>query len=182
MVTMVKKKIYTAKYDKMFKAIFVSDDYELIEALISDCIGEKVKVVKFLNTELGVNKKDEKSKRLDVLVKTKDKYLNIEINTNYNKAIMVRNFNYFTAFYSSAIKQGEEYDYTTEYLHIDISFGMGSSGPIKNEYILSSKEYGDTYIDNFRIMVYNMDKLKEVWYHEGGKGIKGYKHLLMMDL
>ena len=31
-------------------------------------------------------------------------------------------------------------------------------------------------------MVYNMDKLKEVWYHEGGKGIKGYKHLLMMDL
>ena len=59
---------------------------------------------------------------------------------------------------------------------------MGSNGPIKNEYILKSKEYGDTYIDNFRIMVYNMDKLKEVWYHEGGKGIKGYKHLLMMDL
>lgn len=67
-------------------------------------------------------------------------------------------------------------------MHIDISFGIGSSGPIKKEYILKSKEYEDTYIDNFRIMVYNMDKLKEVWYHEGGKRIERYKHLLMLDL
>ena len=182
METTLKRKYYTARYDKMFKAIFVSDDKELIDALLSDCLGEEVHVIKFLNTELGVKKADERGKRLDCLVKAKDKYINIEINTNFGKVIRVRNFNYFTAFYSSAIKQGEEYDYTTEYLHIDISFGMGSSGPIKNEYVLKSKEYGDTYIDNFRIMVYNMDKLKEVWYHEGGKGIKGYKHLLMMDL
>ena len=182
METTLKRKYYTARYDKMFKAIFVSDDKELIDALLSDCLGEEVHVIKFLNTEIGVKKVDERGKRLDCLVKARDKYINIEINTNFSKVIRVRNFNYFTAFYSSVIKQGEEYDYKTEYVHIDISFGMSSNEPIKNEYIIKSKEYGDTYIDNFRIIVYNMDKLKEVWYHEGGKGIKGYKHLLMMDL
>ena len=54
METSLKRKYYTARYDKMFKAIFVSDDKELIDALLSDCLGEEVHVIKFLNTELGV--------------------------------------------------------------------------------------------------------------------------------
>ena len=96
METTLKRKYYTARYEKMFKAIFVSDDKELIDALLSDCLGEEVHVIKFLNTELGVKKADERGKRLDCLVKAKDKYINIEINTNFGKVIKVRNFNYFT--------------------------------------------------------------------------------------
>jgi len=89
METTLKRKYYTARYDKMFKAIFVSDDKELIDALLSDCLGEEVHVIKFLNTELGV--KSWWKKRLDCLVKAKDKYINIEINTNFGKVIRVRN-------------------------------------------------------------------------------------------
>ena len=42
------KKLYTAKYDAVFKAIFKQkEDHHLMEALLETCLGSKVKIIKY---------------------------------------------------------------------------------------------------------------------------------------
>ena len=41
---------------------------------------------------------------------------------------------------------------------------------------------GDKYIDNFKIMVFNMDKYMKYWYTNDSENIDKYKHLIMLDL
>ena len=43
------RKFYTAKTDRVFKTIFVSDeDHHLMEALLSECLDGNVKIIKYL--------------------------------------------------------------------------------------------------------------------------------------
>ena len=179
----VQKKFYTARNDRMFRAVFVDDnDYTLMENLLSDCLDEEVKIIKYLKTELSIKSNKERVKRLDLLVEVKGKRINLELNTSFGKIIKVRNFNYFTAFYSEQTAIGETYDYATEFIHIDLSYDMGKSESVKNEYTVYSKTSGDNYIDNFKIIVFNMDRIMKFWYDKDRKGIEKYKHLLMLDL
>ena len=87
---------FTAKYDRVFRSIFIDDNnHELLEGLLSTCLNSKVKIIKLLKTELSVNSNKERVKRLDLLVESLDSIINLELNTNSNLAIKVRNLNYF---------------------------------------------------------------------------------------
>ena len=51
----VPKKFYTAKYDRIFRSIFVDDeDYTLMEALLSECLDTNVKIIRYLKSELSI--------------------------------------------------------------------------------------------------------------------------------
>ena len=153
----------TAKYDRIFKSIFVdTNDYSLMEALLSDCLETNVRIVRYLPSELSVKKVSEKVKRLDVLIEADGKYINVEIDTSVDVSKKVRNFNYFTAFYSGHTAIGDKYDIKTDFIHIDLAFGIGINNPIIDNYYITSEETAKKYLDNFRIILINMDRLKKV--------------------
>ena len=116
----MENKFYTAKNDRVFRSIFVNDnDHHLLEALLSVCLKKDVKIVRILKTELSVKDVKEKVKRLDLVMEAKGEKINLELNTNFQKPIKVRNLNYFSGFYSENTKIGETYDYKTMFIHID---------------------------------------------------------------
>ena len=70
--------------DQMFK-IIVEDPIHgkrILEALISQILNEPVEIVEFINSELTAKKVHEKKKTVDIIAKTKNSYINIEINLN----------------------------------------------------------------------------------------------------
>ena len=174
---------YTARYDRVFRTIFINDkDNHLLEALLSQCLKKEVKIIKLLKTELSVNSTKERVKRLDLLIETDGQKINLELNTTFNDATRVRNFNYFTSFYSSNTKIGEIYDYKTNFIHLDLSYGMGINKPVIDEYCVYSNKTNDVYINNFKIMVINIDKIMKFWYDNDEKKIKEYDLIIMLDL
>ena len=177
------EKFFTSKYDRVFRSIFIDDDdHHLLEALLSKCLDKDVKIIKLLKTELGVNSTKERVKRLDLIVETNGEKINVELNTSFNNATRVRNFNYFTSFYSSNTQIGEIYDYKTDFIHLDLSYQMGTSAPLIDEYYVYSKKYDNKYVDNFKLIVFNMDKIMKFWYDNNEKMIKKYDLFMMLDL
>ena len=179
----MENKFYTAKNDRVFRSIFVNDnDHHLLEALLSVCLKKDVKIVRILKTELSVKDVKEKVKRLDLVMEAKGEKINLELNTNFQKPIKVRNLNYFSGFYSENTKIGETYDYKTMFIHIDLSYGLGKNNPEEKTYTLNCPEYGDLYVENFKIVVFNMDRIMKFWYDKDQEGIEKYKLLIMLDL
>jgi predicted transposase/invertase (TIGR01784 family) len=176
------KTFYAAKYDRMFRTFVDDNDYHLMEALLSTCLDKEVKIVKYLKTELSVKKSVEKVKRLDILVKADGEYVNLELNTLFDTTIKVRNFIYFSSFYSENTNLGDSYDYKTPFIHIDLSYRMSLNEPAKATYCMYSKEADANYVDNFKIIVFNMDKIMKFWYDKNVKEIDKYKLLIMLDL
>ena len=108
-MTEVKPKFYTAKYDRVFRKIFVNaKDYKLLEAVLSACLDKDVKIIKFIDTELNVRNVKERVKRLislsnlleskyldsfigktvEVLIETSDTFESIGHTDNYLKVII----------------------------------------------------------------------------------------------
>ena len=180
------KKFYTAKYDAVFKAIFVDPKNPmLLEGLLEDILHTNVKIIKFYNTELNVNRKNERNKRIDTLVEAEGKYIHIELNTDTSLSKDLRNFIYFEAIHAFHAKNNEEYDKVNEYIHIDLSFGLGNNHDYIEEYTINNKKGGKEYreyINNYKLLVVNMDKIKKFCYDKNKKGIKEYPHLGLIDL
>ena len=179
----VSDKFYTGRYDRVFKKIFVNEsDYHLMEALLSECLESKVKVIKYLYPELPVENVNEKEKKLDVLVEIEGRRVIVELNTE-GSGIRLRNFNYFTSYYSSRVERGEEYrGNKTEYILIDLSYNLSKNSPIKREYYVEDSE-GNKYVENFKIIEFNMDKITNLCYDEFERGEREqYRYLMMLDL
>ncbi len=173
----------TARIDRIFKTIFVnSKDTRFMDAILSEVLDEPVKVLKFYPTELPVRNKNEKVKVLDVLLKTKDnKYLNVEVNTCFDEATRIRNFTYFTSYYSQKITRGNEYDTTSEFIQIDFNFDRKTLEKPKKVYEVLEKETLEQYVSRFKIITINLASIKEKWYDKNIKGKKNYIHLVMLS-
>ena len=177
-----KNRFFTSKTDRVFKTIFVRDnDFHLMEALLSECLETKVKVVKYLYPELKVKDVFDKEKKVDVLIEADNKNILVELNTE-GLGIRIRNFNYFTNFYSTRIKRGSDYFDDKEHILIDFSYNIGNIYPIKNVYYIQN-ESGEKYVKNFKIIEFNMDKIRKECYDEIVKGVsEQYKYLCMLNL
>ena len=58
---------------------------------------------------------------------------------------------------------------------------MGKNKTIKAEYKMKDEDK-NLYVDNFKVIVFNMDRLKDVWSHKDELLIDKYKYLIMLDL
>ena len=178
----MKDKFYTAKYDRVFKAIFCDEDNkELLREFLSRTLKRKVEIIEFLRNELKVTSTMDKVKIVDVLVKVDDEYLHIELNSNSDRYLHSRNFIYFTNIYSRKIVRNEMYDYKTKFLHIDLTYGMSKKIDDVSYYYLMDKN-SRKYIENIEIIEFNMDKIMNYWYNLDNKKVNEYKHLIMLDL
>ena len=59
---------------------------------------------------------------------------------------------------------------------------MGTNAPLIDEYYVYSKKYNTKYVDNFKLIVFNMDKIMNFWFDNNEKMIKKYDLFMMLDL
>ena len=122
-----------------------------------------------------------KEKKTDVLIELEGRNVIVELNTE-GKSIRLRNFNFFTSFYSTRIKRGKKYLDDTEHILINLSYNMGKKYPIKDEFYVQNKNR-EKYVKNFKIIEFNMDKITYECYDKIVRGMEEqYKYLCMLNL
>ena len=180
----IDKKFYTSKYDLVFKAIFCDDDNPyMMKCLLEDILKIKIEKIQFLNSELKVKRIKERKKIVDALVKVNDNiYINLEINSRKDRNIAFRNLVYFYHIIASKTLKSEKYDLNNQYIHIDFSYGLSSNKETEEEYKERNKTSKIEYIDNIKLIEFNMDKIVKFWYDKDEKKIAENKYLIMMNL
>ena len=69
-------KFYTAKNDKVFKAIMMRNQ-KILKAIIESILKIEIDEILILNSELPITYVRSKKRIVDLLIKSKDKYINV---------------------------------------------------------------------------------------------------------
>ena len=96
--------------------------------------------------------------------------LHIEINSEANATYLhIRNFSYFSEIYNKKTLKGEKYNTKDEFLHIDLSYELSKKFKKSKRvfYVMDNEEY--KYVENLKIIEYNMDRIMNFWYDEDEK-------------
>ena len=93
---------------------------------------------------------------------------------------IVRNFCFFTNLYSKNTRKGKEFDLVSEFVHIDLSYNKKDELEKRTYYVMD--EDGYLYIENLKIIEFNMDRITEFWYSKNKEKIEEYKYLIMLGL
>ncbi len=158
-------KFYKISTDGMFKSIFENENNKhLLERIIEEVIKEKVIITKLLVPELRKNKITVKGKTLDVLVKTDNKEINIEINSSMYDDIKRRNAGFIFRRYSDSVGIGGSYDKMPGFIQINFSANLGKNYPMVAEYNLYDEKAKLMFINNFKIYEINLEKYKKFCY------------------
>ena len=177
------KKYYTCKYDRPFKEIMLKEsNKDILKKLLEHLLKEEIKEITILPTERNNRNLKIKRKTLDVLLKTEDKQIGIELNANIEDYVHPRNMAYLADMYASHILVGQEYTEEILILQINLTFGIGlkdKKGIIR--YYIQDKE-GNKFVKNLEIIEVNMDSYMDMWYNKNEKGIEENKILVMLGL
>ena len=176
MITLLRKEVYklpkktksffNARDDKVFKAIFADPaDTFLLETLLNLIFNTKVKNIKFENSELLKRNVIERAKICDFVAYIDDKLCHIELNSQYQKWLHLRNFNFFTTSIDKQTEVGEMYNIKNYYIHIDLTYNLPNSENLDYVlvYTLETNKHLK-YVNNVYFVEFNMDKIKKVWY------------------
>jgi len=160
------KRFYKIRNDIVFKSIFCKEENkELLERLIKEVIGEDVTVISLNVPELIKDKVYVKGKILDVLVKTKDKEINSEINSVTNTYLRRRNAAYIFKRYSDSVNVGDSYKEITNFIQINLTANLSYEYPDIYKYMMYDQINNLTYIDNLSIYEINVSKFKNLCYN-----------------
>lgn len=181
------KKYFTAKSDLIFQqALCLEKDKDILSWFIGKLFNQKVTALTIKTPVLPIGKTVEKQNTVDLLVTFEDKTVNLEVNSCYYKYLNERNFCYISSVYNNQFKKGKPVRSKRNEV-IQINFTWGLPKEYENidylEYKLYDKKHDDLYIDNFKIIVYNMDYYRKKFYNKNTKEFKkdAPKHLLMLD-
>ena len=107
-----------------------------------------------------------KSNYLDLVVKTEEEYINIEVSNNsYNEAIAYRNYVYLLNLASNVISEGIKAKEYPKIKQINLIFGRKSDNYSISRYNLYSLEESKKFNESFELININVDKLKEMYYN-----------------
>ena len=178
------RKIYTAKNDRMFKAAFCDEENTyLLKEFLERIYFNDISKIKFLRSELVIKNIKSKNRMVDVLVEVDGVILHIEINSEASATYLhIRNFSYFSEIYNKKTLKGEKYNTKDEFLHIDLSYELSKKFKKSKRvfYVMDDEEY--KYVENLKIIEYNMDRIMNFWYDEDEKNIIENLHLIILDL
>ena len=161
-------KFYKATNDKVFKAIFLPEqNWNLVKRLIEDATKIKdIEIISVVSPELPKDNIINKGKTLDVVVRSKDHIINIEVNV-YNDIIFHRrNFAYLATEYSNDLAVGNDYDSMKDHIQINITVSTSSNIPDYDMYVIKGERHNQLFIDNFAIYEFNLLKMKDVCYND----------------
>ena len=161
----------------MFKAVLCTPGNEqILKEFIERILKRKFKTFKILSPELTKNNIYEKGKYLDVLIKTDNLFVNIEVNSHNYNGLSERNFSYIALVYASHIKVGEEYNNDLDFIQINLTVGLGTKMPEISISKVINKETLKLKVRNLEIYDVNLDKINSRCYNEDDE----YNFLKMM--
>ena len=151
----------------MFKAVFCTPGNEkILKEFVERILKRKFKTFKIISPELTKNNIYEKGKYLDVLIKTDNLFVNIEINSHNYNGLSERNFSYIALVYASHIKVGEEYNNDLDFVQINLTVGLGTSHPEISVSSVINKETLKLKVRNLDIYDVNLDKINSRCYNK----------------
>ena len=170
---------YTCKNDRAFKKVFFNpNNSDLLKVLLEFILKRKIDKLEVKKTELLRNIKD---KRIDAIVHTGNKKIEIEINSQYEKYLNPRNMAYICNTYQSHTLVGKEYNQQTDIIQVNLTWGLGKNNEEMKIYKIMN-EKGELYVKNFIIYEINMDYYDKIWYSKNKEEIKKNQYMIMLDL
>lgn len=171
------KKFYTARYDRVFKSILCNEnDLRILKKVLSVAIDTDIRDIIIKKCELSVSHVSERVKIVDLVVELNNKDIaHVELNLQMDSYVKFRNYVFFSKVISTNGRRGEKYRTNINYIHIDFTYGM-NLGKIREEYYVQTLE-GKKYIQNVKILEYDMDYIKKNCYND-----VNYKYLAMLDM
>ena len=159
------KKILTAKYEVIFMYAVVKNK-QVIKQIIEQILNRKYNEFVILNPNLIKDNINNIGQKLDLLIKADDEYINVELNSKYNKYIKERNLLYV---FKLCLDKSEKDKQTLKgnVKQININFGRKSKGIediaivnlMTNKKITTKIEIKNLNIDFYVKKYYNNYKL-----------------------
>lgn len=173
---------YTAKNDIVFKAVMVRNERvlrRLLEVILEIDIDEII----LLDKEILPSRLLGKNRIVDLLVKSGNKMINVELNASKKYYHNYRNASYLFGIYNDAIDRSEEYETLAEkeFIGINLSYEMRKKALMEEVFYLQSKDR-NRFIENFKIIEFNVDKIEKNWYTLSELEKEKYKYIMMLDL
>ena len=119
------EKIYTCKYDRVFKEIFAKEENkDILIKLLESILKVKIEKVEYLNLERNVDNVNVARKHLDLFLKTDVGKIQVEVNATDKDYVKPRNMAYLCDIYSHHTLKGEIYNEETMMIQINFSYGI----------------------------------------------------------
>ena len=172
------KKFYTAKHEPVF--MYAAVKKEFLIAILEPILDKKIVELKILNPNLIQDCYKRRGQRLDLLVKTKEEIINVELNTNYSEEVMIRNLHYIFKLASENTERGNKYK--VGYSIIQVNLNFYNSKYEKSIYTLYDKINKIELTDYIKIYNVGIDKYIKNYYNNDKKFTQGEEALIMLDM
>ena len=173
---------YTCKNDWAFKEVFLNpNNSDLLKALLEFILKIEIDKLEIKKTELLSGNVNIKDKRVDAIVHTGNKKIEIEINSQNKDYLHTRSTAYICNIYQSNASAGETYNENTDIIQVNLTWGLGRNNDEMKIYKIMN-EKGELYVKNFIIYEINMDYYDKIWYSKNKEEIKKNQYMIMLDL
>ena len=152
----------------------------ILKPLLEYILEKEIIELQILNPNLIQDYFKLRGQRLDLLVKTKDEIINVELNSNYNEEILIRNLHYIFKLASENTERGNRYKVKNKIVQINLNFI--NSKYEKSEYLLYDKKHEIELTDYIKIYNIGIDKYIKNYYNNSKKFTKGEELVIMLDL
>ena len=115
--------MFNAKYESVFMYAVVKD-YYILKKFFKTILRKNINSITILNPNLIKDKNKNRSQKLDLLLKCDDFYVNIEINSNYNKYVANRNLLYIYKVCNDFQEKGSIYKIKKKFIQINLNFNI----------------------------------------------------------
>ena len=162
-------KIIPISFNYHFVRIFGDEsNMDIIEYFISDYyklpINEVVGNIKILSRDLKQDSKNEKSKQVDLLLKLKNKKINIEISNTSSIGRKERDLVYLSKIHGQQLKYKQKYSSIGYSWQIRLNDTPCNKGKVRKIYYLKSDD--DIYSYKFRIDNIDLEAAEKIVYNE----------------
>lgn len=174
-------------YDTLFKLVFGDINHlERLNYLLSTILNKNVEVIELLPNDLIDDNRVNKKNEVDLLCKLDKEYVSIEINTDFDDAIVKRNYAYISRLLSKELNAGDSYkkDYIDNnnikmYYQININTKDFLGEPfeichVKGEF---SNMIAAKFMESYYI---NVSYYVKKWYTLNGKGLTDFEKLMVL--
>ena len=173
---------YTCRNDRAFKEVFLNpNSSDLLKALLEFILKIKIDKLEIKKTELLSDNVNIKDKRVDAIVHTGNKKIEIEINSQNKDYLHTRSTAYICNIYQSNASVGDTYNEDTDIIQVNLTWGLGRNNDEMKIYKIMN-EKGELYVKNFIIYEINMDYYDKIWYSKNEEEIKKNQYMIMLDL
>ena len=173
---------YTCRNDRAFKEVFLNpNNSDLLKALLEFILKIKIDKLEIKKTELLSGNVNIKDKRVDAIVHTGNKKIEIEINSQNKNYLHTRSTAYICNIYQSNANVGDTYNEDTDIIQVNLTWGLGRNNDEMKIYKIMN-EKGELYVKNFIIYEINMDYYDKIWYSKNEDEIKKNQYMIMLDL